>query len=185
MKKLLYLACATALLGAGCLQAAPEAENQDAQEEMMDALEETRDGMDEVLGEPALDLFIENPEMDEEATDDEQGAEDKNSETNAEQSEATNDQSEAPQSKTVSMATGNYFFDPASIRAEAGQEVTVTFAQNEGVHKFVIDEIGLDVPINEGASITFTAPEEPGTYSFYCSIGNHRALGMEGVLIVK
>jgi len=85
----------------------------------------------------------------------------------------------------VSMESGNFFFRPSAIQAFAGQQVDVTFTANSGFHTFAIDEVGLDETISEGGTIFFTAPSEPGEYAFYCSIGSHRASGMEGVLIVE
>lgn len=173
MKKIMMLACILTLCGAGCAQPVPDVEDQDTQQDSMNALEEMGEEMDDVLGAPGLDLYIENPDME--------------VEPDAEETDGGDvaDQEEVPDVKSLSMTSGNFFFEPASIRVAPGEEVEILFAENEGVHTFVIDEIGLNVPINEGASVTFTAPSDPGTYSFYCSIGNHRALGMEGVLIVK
>lgn len=87
--------------------------------------------------------------------------------------------------KKVTMKSGNFFFEPASIAAQAGQIVEVTFAENSGTHTFVIDEIGLKQSIKEGETLRFTAPANGGTYEFYCDIGNHRAQGMFGSLHVK
>jgi plastocyanin len=56
---------------------------------------------------------------------------------------------------------------------------------NEGgaTHDLVVERDGEDVaasdPIGPGESTTLTVTLEPGEYVFYCSIGNHRAMGME------
>ena len=56
----------------------------------------------------------------------------------------------------------------------------------EGNHDFVIDE--LNVKTKEiGAGKTDTVeltPNEVGTFEFYCSVGNHKQMGMKGTLIV-
>lgn len=85
----------------------------------------------------------------------------------------------------ISMKSGNFFFEPASIKASPGQTVTVNITENAGFHTFVIDEIGFKQTVKAGESFTFVAPSEPGNYAYYCDIGSHRALGMEGVLTVK
>ena len=36
-----------------------------------------------------------------------------------------------------------------------------------------------------GAKASLTADLKAGDYTFYCPVGNHRAAGMEGTLIVK
>jgi plastocyanin len=56
---------------------------------------------------------------------------------------------------------------------------------NDGsaTHDLVVERDGDDVAASEdigpGASTTLTVALEPGEYVFYCSIGNHRAMGME------
>lgn len=87
--------------------------------------------------------------------------------------------------KTVDMTSGNFFFEPSTITAKAGQEVTLTFTENDGFHTFVIDEIDFKTQVAKDKAVTFTVPDQPGSYAFYCDVGNHRAAGMEGVLIVE
>jgi plastocyanin len=86
---------------------------------------------------------------------------------------------------TISMTTGNFFFNPSTITAAPGDRVLIEFASNSGTHDFVIDELNVDYDIEEGGNYIFTVPDEPGTYSYYCSIGSHRAMGMEGTLIIE
>lgn len=84
----------------------------------------------------------------------------------------------------VSMESKNYSFTPNVINASLGEQIKIPF-KNSGFHTFVIDGIDLKHSIVDGESIEFTAPTEPGSYSFYCDIGSHRKFGMEGTLIVK
>jgi plastocyanin len=86
---------------------------------------------------------------------------------------------------TISMTTGNFFFNPSTITAAPGYRILIEFASNSGTHDFVIDELNVDYDIEEGGNYIFTVPDEPGTYSYYCSIGSHRAMGMEGTLIIE
>lgn len=46
------------------------------------------------------------------------------------------------------------------------------------------NEVGGSTVIPPGESATFTVDLEPGEYVFYCSIGNHRAMGMEVTVTV-
>lgn len=49
-----------------------------------------------------------------------------------------------------------------------GSEVTVTNEDTVG-HTVTSDDEGLfDVAVEPGATVTFTAPEEPGDYGFFC-----------------
>ncbi len=85
----------------------------------------------------------------------------------------------------INMEVGNYFFSPKTVTASSGQKINITFTKNTGMHNFIIDKIGLNYTIKQGEGVVFTAPKEPGSYPFYCGIGSHRAMGMEGTLIVK
>lgn len=85
---------------------------------------------------------------------------------------------------SLTMTAGNFFFDPATIVATPGQTITITFTNIEGEHTFIIDELSMNTTITNGSIITFTAPTIPGSYSYFCDVGAHRKLGMEGVLNV-
>jgi len=92
---------------------------------------------------------------------------------------------ETPQSFTVEG--GSFFFKPNEIKVKSGQKVVITFNNSGGFHDFVIDELNVktkQLKSEETEVIEFT-PEKPGTYEFYCSVGNHRAMGMKGTLIVE
>jgi len=54
------------------------------------------------------------------------------------------------------------------------------------MHDFNIDELGIKVPVTKSGSsstVEFTA-DKVGEFEFYCSIGQHRANGQVGKLIV-
>jgi plastocyanin len=82
---------------------------------------------------------------------------------------------------------GGLSFDKKDLEAKAGS-VTIDMA-NESSTPHAVEIEGNGV---EQASDTVTAGDtsvtvdlEPGTYEFYCPVGNHRAAGMEGTLTVK
>jgi len=55
------------------------------------------------------------------------------------------------------------------------------------MHDFVVDEFGAKtdtLQTGQSDTITFVA-DKTGTFEYYCSVGNHRAMGMKGNLIVK
>jgi uncharacterized cupredoxin-like copper-binding protein len=62
---------------------------------------------------------------------------------------------------------------------------------NEGrmPHDFVVERDGADVAATEilqpGQSATLTVTLEQGDYVFYCSVGSHRAAGMETPITVR
>jgi plastocyanin len=85
----------------------------------------------------------------------------------------------------IALKSGNFYFDPPLIEAKPGQEVRVTVSENMGLHTFLIDEIAFKAQLSDGAAFSFIAPHTPGDYAFYCDIGEHRKLGMEGTLRVQ
>lgn len=91
----------------------------------------------------------------------------------------------APVTLTVNIRATNFTFSPSSISVTPGQEVAITFSGIEGTHSFVIEEMGIEESVREGQVLRFIAPSTPGVYAFYCGVGSHRALGMEGTLLVR
>lgn len=83
----------------------------------------------------------------------------------------------------------NFTFSVEEMTASPGDTVTILLNTEEGFHDFVIDEFDVQseaIEAGDQTELTFTIPEdaEPGDYEYYCSIGNHRAMGMVGVLTV-
>ena len=84
--------------------------------------------------------------------------------------------------------TGSPFkFDPKEIKVKKGDKVKITFKNASGTHSFVIDELNVKTAVlNAGAqeSVEFTA-DKAGRFEYYCSVGNHKAMGMVGTLTVE
>lgn len=92
------------------------------------------------------------------------------------------------ETKEIQVTASEYFFLPSTIIVDKGDRLTVTL-RNAGKmpHNLVFEGLGVatkTVQKGQSDTIEFTA-SEAGTFSFYCSIGNHRDLGMEGSLEVK
>ncbi len=89
--------------------------------------------------------------------------------------------------RIVNIEGGAFYFKPNEIRAKAGEKINIVFANAGGIHDFVIDELSVQstkIKDGETTEVEFT-PQIPGTFEFYCSIGNHRAMGMKGTLVVE
>lgn len=86
------------------------------------------------------------------------------------------------------VVTGsNFKFDKSEIRVKQGDTVKITFKNTQGFHDFVIDEYNVKTKQQNGPAeetVTFVA-DKPGTFEYYCSVGQHRAMGMKGNLIVE
>lgn len=90
--------------------------------------------------------------------------------------------------REVAVEGDEYSFSPASISVNEGERIKLTFKNVGGVpHNITIEGLGVATRTISGGqsdTIEFTA-EKGGTLSIYCSVGNHRALGMEGELKVE
>jgi plastocyanin len=81
--------------------------------------------------------------------------------------------------KTINVDAGAFYYKPAEIRVKKGEK--------DMMHDFVIDELGVKLPITksgETKSVEFT-PEKTGTFEYYCSVGQHRVQGQVGKIIVE
>lgn len=89
--------------------------------------------------------------------------------------------------KTFEISGQNFSFSLAEIRVKKGDKVKIIFKNVEGFHDWIIDEFNARTPqINTGetAEVEFTA-DKTGTFEYYCSVGEHRAKGMKGNLMVE
>ena len=81
----------------------------------------------------------------------------------------------------------SFVFDPATITVKKGDTVKITFVDNDGRHDLVVDGYNISTNILGGGgsdTIQFVA-DKTGSFEYYCSVANHRDLGMKGVLIVQ
>jgi plastocyanin len=89
-------------------------------------------------------------------------------------------------SKVFTLTGKPYEFSKDEIHVNKGDTVTIIFESTEGLHDFVVDEFDAateQVTPGVATSVTFVA-DKAGEFEFYCSVGNHRAQGMSGTLVV-
>ncbi len=89
--------------------------------------------------------------------------------------------------KEIVVIGSSFKFEPAEIKVNKGDKVKITFKNSGGTHDFVIDELNVKTAIiTTGAekSVEFIA-DKIGSFKYYCSVVNHRAIGMEGTLVVQ
>jgi plastocyanin len=84
--------------------------------------------------------------------------------------------------------SGQLAYDKTSLTAKAGQ-VTIDFANKSQVpHNVTIEqgktEAGATDTI-QGSKTSKAFTLKKGSYTFYCSVGNHEAAGMKGTLTVQ
>lgn len=87
---------------------------------------------------------------------------------------------------TAEVIATDFEFEPRIAQVDRGSELTLV---NRGYafHNIKVEgENGLLVPeIASGEENSVTIDLAPGEYIFFCSIGNHRSQGMEGILEVR
>lgn len=91
------------------------------------------------------------------------------------------------QAKVIEVEGGSFYFKPNQIKANVEEKVKIVFKSSGGSHNFVIDEFAVQTKLTadgETSEVEFI-PNKAGTFEFYCSVGNHRAMGMKGTLIVE
>ena len=89
--------------------------------------------------------------------------------------------------KEFTVTAQPFSFGLSSITVKKGDKVKITLDNKQGLHDLVIDEYNVHTPqltVGKQASIEFVA-DKSGTFEYYCSVNNHRAMGMVGKLIVE
>jgi cytochrome c oxidase subunit 2 len=88
--------------------------------------------------------------------------------------------------REVEVTASSLRFDPDEITVTAGEDVAIVLTSSDLLHDFTID--GLDVHVAADVDETVEGglrADEPGEYTYYCTVPGHREAGMEGTLIVE
>jgi uncharacterized cupredoxin-like copper-binding protein len=91
--------------------------------------------------------------------------------------------------QTVAVTEGEMFIELSADSYSAGSYTFEVTNTGRMAHDFVVEQGGSDVAATEvlqpGQSATLEVELTPGDYVFYCSVGNHRAMGMETPVTVS
>ena len=93
----------------------------------------------------------------------------------------------APKDGMITVESSSFKFVPNTITVKKGVKTTIVLNNMDGMHDFVVDALAIKTKIVKGVgqdTVEFTA-DKAGSYEFYCSVGNHKAMGMVGTLIVE
>lgn len=91
------------------------------------------------------------------------------------------------QVKTFNVDGDNFSFSLKEIKVKKGDTVKIVFNNKIGFHDWVVDEFNArtkQIQAGQSETIEFVA-DKTGTFEYYCSVGQHRANGMKGNLIVE
>ena len=91
---------------------------------------------------------------------------------------------------SVTLTSTDFKFNPSDPTVKSG-DVTFTM-KNDGqtTHSLEIEDVNgqdqeLEGDISPGQSGTLKVNLPPGKYEFYCPVGNHKEMGMEGEITVN
>lgn len=103
-------------------------------------------------------------------------------------SAGTSDTMSADGVREIRLEGSEFKFSLASLTLKKGEKVRLILGNTGKMkHDFVVDELNVRTKIinnGETDTVEFT-PETAGTFEFYCSVGQHRANGMKGMLTVE
>lgn len=89
---------------------------------------------------------------------------------------------------TIEVTARDFSFNLPSDRLSAGDYTIELTNDGSATHDLRVEKDGKDIggtdTIGPGDTATATVTLEPGQYVFYCSVGNHRAMGMEVTVTV-
>jgi plastocyanin len=95
----------------------------------------------------------------------------------------------AAQSAPIEVGLGEFHFEPAELTVPVGQTVfNITNLDGQRRHNMVIDVNGTVMESEmfqaSAAGVWEVMLDQPGTYDFWCGVGNHRERGMAGKITV-
>ena len=92
------------------------------------------------------------------------------------------------EARSVTATEGEMYIELSESSFTPGSYTIEVVNEGNATHDLVVERDGADVAATEtiapGASATLTVTLQEGDYVFYCSIGNHRAMGMEIPVVV-
>lgn len=98
-----------------------------------------------------------------------------------------NQNSKSSDAKEIVIEGSNYKFTPNQITVKKGVKTRILFKNTGGMHDFRVDELNLATSVIQDGQQDFVefTPNKTGTFEFYCSVGNHRQMGMVGKITVE
>ena len=89
--------------------------------------------------------------------------------------------------KEFAVTGKNFEFSVKEIRVKKGDFVHINFTSTDSMHDLRVSEYNVGaatVSAGNSSSVEFAA-DKAGSFEFFCSIGNHRQMGMVGKFIVE
>lgn len=100
----------------------------------------------------------------------------------------TSEAAPAVEARAVTATEGEMYIELSESAFSPGEYTIEVVNEGNATHDLVVERDGADVAasdtIGPGQSTTLTVTLEAGEYVFYCSVGNHRAMGMTTTVTV-
>ena len=91
----------------------------------------------------------------------------------------------APGARRIEVGATSFEFDPDEITVTSGEDVASVLSADDLLHDFTVDDIDVHVAAERGETAEGgLRADEPGRYTYYCTVAGHREAGMEGTLVV-
>lgn len=88
--------------------------------------------------------------------------------------------------REIEVSASSFAYDPDEIEVKVGEDLAIVLTSTDILHDFTIDELEAHVAADAGETATGgLRADEPGSYTFYCTVSGHREAGMEGTLVVE
>jgi plastocyanin len=88
--------------------------------------------------------------------------------------------------REVKVEASNFQFDPDRITIDAQEEIALDLKSDDNPHDFAVEGLGLIADVGAGDdSVQRLRIDQPGEYTFFCTLPGHRDGGMEGTLVVR
>jgi plastocyanin len=89
--------------------------------------------------------------------------------------------------KEFTVTSTGVAFNQKTLSVNKGDRVRITYSNGGGTHDLRIDGYNVGTKVIQGGqkeTFEFVA-DKAGTFEYYCSVGQHRQMGMKGTLTVK
>ena len=86
----------------------------------------------------------------------------------------------------VTVQASNFEFSPDLLSVKPGEELAFRLQSEDSAHDFAIDGLGRVAEVGGGETTTARLRiDDPGTYTYFCTVPGHRDGGMEGTIVVR
>jgi plastocyanin len=92
----------------------------------------------------------------------------------------------AADARPITVKASNFEFAPDRLAVDQGEEIALRLQSEDAAHDFAIDGLGHVADVSGGETTTARLRiDDPGTYTYFCTVPGHRDGGMEGTITVR